>query len=90
VLNKVFSAAITLGVALAVATPASGDPSSFGTLGCNCSTQPGDVPQDGLTTKDQISQGIRNGLGSLQDEPPSHGGLTPSRTSAEFCCLAMR
>ncbi|MDT5275448.1 MAG: hypothetical protein QOG95_2380, partial [Mycobacterium sp.] len=40
----VFTAPITLFAALAVASPASADPSSFGTLGCSC-MQPGDVPQ---------------------------------------------
>jgi hypothetical protein len=70
VITKVlFSAAITL-----VATPASADPSSFGTLGCSC-TQPGDVPHGKLAVKDQVSRGIQSGLGSLHGGPPSPGGF---------------
>ncbi|MDT5342119.1 MAG: hypothetical protein QOE52_1303 [Mycobacterium sp.] len=73
--NVLLSAAIMLGAALAVATPASADPSSFGTLGCICSTQPGDGPQGGPTVKDQVNQGIRDGLGSLHGDPPARGGF---------------
>ncbi|MFZ0226423.1 MAG: hypothetical protein WAL41_05640, partial [Mycobacterium sp.] len=73
-LKKVLlSAAITLGAAMAVATPASADPSPFGTLGCSC-TRPGDVPHGGHAVKDQVNQGIQSGLGSLHDGPPSLGG----------------
>jgi len=70
----VFSAAITLFAALAVATPASADPNSFGTLGCSC-TQPGDVPHGKLAVDDQVDQGIQTGLGSLHGGPPSPGGF---------------
>jgi hypothetical protein len=73
--NVLLSAGIALGAAVAVATPASADPNSFGTLGCICSTQPGDIPQGGLAVKDQVNQGIRNGLGSLHSDPPSPGGF---------------
>ena len=66
----VFSAAITLGAALAVATPASADPSSFGILGCSC-TQPVDVPHGKLAVKDDVSRGIQSGLGSLHGGPPN-------------------
>jgi hypothetical protein len=85
-LNKVLlSAAITLGAALTVAEPASADPSSFGTLGCSCSTQPGDVPQGGPTVNDQIIQGIQRGLSSLHGDPPididpSSATQKPART----------
>jgi hypothetical protein len=73
-LDKVLlSAAITLGVALAVATPTSADPSPFGTLSCSCSTQPGDVRQNGPAVNDQIIQGIQSGLRSLHYDPPSPG-----------------
>ena len=54
----VFSAAIALGAAMAVATPAGADPSSFGTLSCSC-TQPVDVPHDKPAVKDQLNQGIQ-------------------------------
>lgn len=74
-LKKVLlSAAIALGAALAVATPASADPSSFGTLGCSC-TQPGDAPHGKPAFKDQVNQGIQSGLGSLHGAPPSPGGF---------------
>jgi hypothetical protein len=43
----VFTAAITLGAALALATPVSADPGSFGALGCSC-TRPIDIPQGKL------------------------------------------
>ena len=75
-LNKVLlSAAITLGAALAVATPASADPSLFDTLGCGCSTQARDVPRGGSTVKDQVNRGIQDGLGYLQGDPPIPGGF---------------
>jgi hypothetical protein len=70
----VFSAAIALGIAIAVATPARADPSSFGTLSCSC-TQPIDVPQGKPAVKDQLNQGIQSGLGSLHGRPPSPGGF---------------
>jgi hypothetical protein len=75
VITKVlFSAAIALGAAMAVATPASADPSSFGTLGCSC-TQPIEVPHGKPAVKDQVNQGIQSGLGSLHGGPPSPGGF---------------
>jgi hypothetical protein len=70
----VFTAPITLFAALAVASPASADPSSFGTLGCSC-MQPGDVPQGKPAVKDQVNQGIQSGLGSLHSGPPGPGGF---------------
>ena len=66
----VFTAAITLGAALAVATPASADPSSFGTLGCSC-RQPTDVPHGKPVVKDDVNQGIQSGLRSLHGGPPN-------------------
>jgi hypothetical protein len=75
VLKKVLlSAAITLGAAIAVATPANADPNPFGTLGCSC-TQPIDVPHDGPAVKDQVNAGIQSGLGSLRGGPSSSGGF---------------
>jgi hypothetical protein len=65
----VASVVITLGAALAVATPAGADPSSFGALGCSC-TQPVEVPHDKPAVKENVSRGIQRGLGSL------HGGLS--------------
>jgi hypothetical protein len=70
----VFSAAIALGAAMTVATPAGADPSSFGTLGCSC-TPPVDVPHGKPAVKDQLNQGIQSGLGSLHGRPPSPGGF---------------
>jgi hypothetical protein len=60
----VFTVAITLGTGLAVATPASADPSSFGTLSCNC-TQPIDVPHGKPAVKEQVNRGIQSGRSSL-------------------------
>ena len=68
----VFSVAITLSAALAVATPASADPSSFGPLGCSC-TQPSDVAQGKRAVKEQVRRGIQRGLGSLHGGPPNLG-----------------
>jgi hypothetical protein len=68
----VFSAAITLGAALAAATPAGADASSFGTLGCSC-TQPVEVPHDKLAVKDQVSRAIQSGVDSLHGGPPNLG-----------------
>jgi hypothetical protein len=70
----VVSVAITLGAALAVATPAGADPSSFGTLGCNC-TQPIDAPHGKSAVKDHVSRGIQSGLGSLYGGPPNPSGF---------------
>jgi hypothetical protein len=69
VIRKVlFGAAIAFGVAAGVATPASADPSSFGTLGCNC--QPPAPAPGGTASTDQVDQGIQNGLGFLHGNPP--------------------
>ena len=67
--NILFGAAIALAAAVSVATPASADPSSFGTLGCSCKppvvASPGTAP-----VTDQVDQGIQNGLGYLHGDPP--------------------
>jgi hypothetical protein len=68
----VFTAAITLGAALAVATPASADPNLFGALGCSC-RRPVEVPHGKPAVKDQVNQGIQSGLGSLRSSPPNPG-----------------
>jgi hypothetical protein len=70
----VFTVAITLATGLAMATPASADPSSFGALICNC-TQPIDVPHGNPALKDQVSRGIRSGRNSLHASRPNLGGL---------------
>jgi hypothetical protein len=69
VITKVlFGAAIALGAALGIATPASADPSSFGVLGCSC--RPPVAPPDGKApVTDQMDQGIQNGLGYLRGTP---------------------
>jgi hypothetical protein len=65
VITKVVaSAAIALGAAMAVATPANADPSSFGTLSCSCK-QPVAAPDGKAPVVDQTNQGIRHGLAFL-------------------------
>ena len=64
-----FSAAIGLCAAVSVATPASADPSSFGTLSCSCDKTV-TVPDGGAAVMDQISQGIQSGLAYLRGIPP--------------------
>jgi hypothetical protein len=69
VITKVlFGAAIALGVAAGIATPASADPSPFGTLGCSCSA-PATAPDAGPPAADQVDQGLKNGLGYLKVAP---------------------
>jgi hypothetical protein len=64
-----FGAAIALGVAAGVATPAGADPSSFGSLGCSCKP-PAGAPDAKAPATDQMDQGIQNGLGYLRGNPP--------------------
>ena len=66
----VFTAAIALGAATAIAAPAGADPSLFRALSCNC-TQPSDIPHGKPAVSDQLRQGIQSGLGSLHHDPPS-------------------
>jgi len=66
----VFTAAIALGAATAIAAPAGADPSLFGALSCNCA-QPSDVPHGEPAVSDQLRQGIQSGLGSLHRDPRS-------------------
>jgi hypothetical protein len=66
VITKVlFGAAVALSVAAGVATPASADPSAFGTLSCSCG---GGVSAavGGPTVTDQMNEGIQSGLSDLQ------------------------
>jgi hypothetical protein len=68
VITKVlFSAAIALGAAVGVATPASADPSAFGILGCS-REKAVTAPDDGAIT-DQMNLGIQSGLDYLQGIP---------------------
>jgi hypothetical protein len=70
VITKVlFGAAIALGVAAGIATPASADPNPFGTLGCSCQP-PVAAPHGKQPATDQMDQGIQNGLGYLHGTPP--------------------
>jgi hypothetical protein len=69
VITKVlFGTAIALGVALGAAPPTGADPSSFGTLGCSC-RPPVTVPDAKAPVKDQMDQGIQNGLAWLHGIP---------------------
>jgi hypothetical protein len=70
VITKVlFGAAIALSAAAGLATPASADPSPFGTLGCSC-RPPVQVPDGKAPVRDQVDQGIQNGLGYLHGNSP--------------------
>ena len=63
-----FSAAIALGAAVGVATPAGADPSLFGILSCSCG-EAVTAPDGGSAVTDQMNQGIRSGLDYLQGLP---------------------
>ena len=64
-----FGAAIAFTAAAGIATPASADPSAFGTLGCSCKP-PVTVTDGKAPATDQMDQGIQNGLGYLHGNPP--------------------
>jgi hypothetical protein len=75
VITKVLlSAALTLGAAVAVATPASADPNMFGTLGCSCQgavgASTGGAPTGGASNgaplTDQVNQGITGGSAEVK------------------------
>jgi len=70
VIRKVlFAAAIAFSAAAGIATPASADPSPFGTLGCSC--QPPATVTDGKApAMDPLDLGIQNGLGFLHGTQP--------------------
>jgi hypothetical protein len=70
VIKKILiGAAIAFSAAAGIATPASADPSAFGTLGCSC--KPPVTATDGKApAMDLTEQGIQNGLGYLHDTPP--------------------
>jgi hypothetical protein len=60
-----FSAAVALGAAVGVATPAAADPSVFGTLSCSCE-DPVSAADGGPTVADQVHAGIQSALADLQ------------------------
>ena len=53
------SAALAVGVAVAIAAPAGADPSVFNDLSCSC---PQTVSNGGPSVIDQIKRGIQSGL----------------------------
>jgi hypothetical protein len=64
-----FGAAIAFCAAAGMATPASADPSAFGSLGCSCKP-PVSVPDGKAPAANRVDQGIQNGLGYLHGAPP--------------------
>jgi hypothetical protein len=58
------SAAILFGALAVTTAPAGADPSPFGAIGCTCDTVTGISPGT-PDVKDQVDQGIQNGLASL-------------------------
>jgi hypothetical protein len=67
-MKVLFSPAVALSAAVGVATPASADPSSFGTLSCSC--EGGVTASDGgPTVTDQLNEGIQSGLSDLRGIP---------------------
>jgi hypothetical protein len=70
VITKIlFGAMIAFAVSAGMATTANADPSSFGTLGCSC-TSPVAASDGKAPIGDQLNQGIKNGLGYLQAPTP--------------------
>ena len=64
-MKRILASAAFLFAALAVtAAPAGADPSPFGGLSCSCDPV-AEIPAGNPDVRDQIDQGIRNGLGSL-------------------------
>lgn len=62
------SIAIAVGSAVAVAAPASADPTNaFGGLGCHCQEM---APPASPAQRDEISRGIRDGLDNTQGVRP--------------------
>ncbi|MCV7096126.1 hypothetical protein AWC13_10605 [Mycobacterium kubicae] len=57
--------AAALGIAVAFASPASADPSAFGTLSCSCQ-QAVTTSGGGAGAPDQVDEGVRSGLADLQ------------------------
>ncbi|MGA8329257.1 MAG: hypothetical protein WB777_08190 [Mycobacterium sp.] len=64
-MKRMLAGVAVLFATLAVtAVPAEADPTPFGSLGCSCDSEAG-IPAGNPDVKDQIDQGIQNGLGSL-------------------------
>jgi hypothetical protein len=61
------SAAILFGALAAPTAPAGADPSPFGALGCSCDSVIG-TPAGTPDVKEQVDQGIQNGLASLHHQ----------------------
>jgi hypothetical protein len=69
VITKVLlSGVIMFGAAVGAAIPAYADPSVFGNLSCSCE-QLATGPHHGPADKDQVNQGIQNGLMDGQANP---------------------
>jgi hypothetical protein len=58
--------AIVLGAVIGAASPASADPSAFGTLSCSCHDV---APANGPGVTDKINRGIQQGLGGAATAP---------------------
>jgi hypothetical protein len=65
-------AAIAFTAIVTTATPASAEPSQFGTLSCSCDPAAG-TPDSNSDLKSQVDAGIQRGLGSLHVSPPGFG-----------------
>jgi hypothetical protein len=64
-MKRILASVALLFAALAVtAAPAGADPSPFGAIGCTCDSVTGISPGT-PDVKDQVDQGIQNGLASL-------------------------
>jgi hypothetical protein len=64
-MKRILASVALLFAALAVtAAPAGADPSPFGSIGCTCDSVTGISPGT-PDVKDQVDQGIQNGLASL-------------------------
>lgn len=73
------SGVIMFGAAVGAAIPANADPSVFGNLSCSCE-QPATGRQRVPADKDQVNQGIQNGLIDGQANPARRN--LPSSNSA--------
>jgi hypothetical protein len=67
--KMLLGAAIALAAAIGIATPASADPSPFGTLGCSCQPPP-TAPGGKAPALSPTDLGIQNGLGVLHGTSP--------------------
>jgi hypothetical protein len=81
------SAVIMFGAAVGAAIPAYADPSVFGNLSCSCE-QPATGGQRVPADRDQVNQGIQNGLIDGQANPARRN--LPSSNSAPAVSAANR